>query len=107
LLQLAVDLEVAVKDYDSALQRVAVLQERWPRPEHWMICRAEILRLAGRLEEERKAWTVLRTHILTLPNLDRSSPYLIEVLARADKALGIQTPAPVAAPSPAPGTAKN
>jgi predicted Zn-dependent protease len=98
LLSLAVDLETESGEFDAALPRLDVLQKLWPRPEPWMVRRAELLSAAGRPEQARKAWEDLRAHILSLPNLERATPHLAETLAQAEKALGIVSPAPVVAP---------
>jgi predicted Zn-dependent protease len=106
LLSLAVDLEMEAGEFDAALPRLDVLQKLWPRPEPWMVRRAQLLIAAGRAAEARKAWEELRAHILSLPNLERATPHLTETLAQAEKALGVVSPAPVVAP-PASPTASN
>jgi len=101
LLILSIDLEVEAGEYDAALGRLAALEKNWPRREPWMKRRAEILTLAGRPEEARSAWQALREHLLALPNLERATPFLTEMLGHAERGLGIASPTPVIAP-PAP-----
>ena len=98
LLQCALDIETAAGLWDAALGRIDALQQTAPRPEPWMARRAELLHTAGRPDEARAAWTALRAHLLSLPNLERGTPLLAGVLAQADKALGNPSPPPVIAP---------
>jgi tetratricopeptide (TPR) repeat protein len=98
LLQCALDIETAAGLWDAALGRIDALQQTAPRPEPWMARRAGLLQTAGRADEARAAWTALRAHLLSLPNLERGTPLLAGVLAQADKALGNPSPPPVIAP---------
>jgi tetratricopeptide (TPR) repeat protein len=98
LLSASLDAELKAGSFDEALQRLAELQRTAPRPEPWMARRAEVLQAAGRAAEARAAWTLLRTHLLALPNLERGTPLLAGVFAQTEKALGAASPAPVIAP---------
>jgi tetratricopeptide (TPR) repeat protein len=98
LLQCALGIETAAGLWDAALGRIDALEKAAPRPEPWMAYRAELLQTAGRADESRAAWTALRAHLLSLPNLERGTPLLAGILAQAEKALGNQSPQPVIAP---------
>ena len=97
-LMLALDMELAAKDFDAALLRVEAMKKSAPRPEPWMARRAQVLALANRDAEAKAAWTSLRDHLMALPNLERGMPMLSQLLAEAQQALGVATPAPVIAP---------
>lgn len=101
LLLRSLDHELAAKHFDQALACVAALQVAAPRPEPWMGRRAQILVQAGRAAEAQTAWLNLRTQLLGLPNLERGTPAMSQLLAEAQGALGVATSAPVIAP-PAP-----
>lgn len=101
LLSASLEAELKAGNVDEALQRLSELQKTAPRPEPWMARRAEALLSAGRAAEARAAWTVLRSHLLALPNLERGTPLLAGVFAQTEKALGLAAPAAVVAP-PAP-----
>ena len=97
LLQCALGIETSAGLWDAALGRIAALQQTAPRPEPWMARRAELLQTAGRPDEARAAWTALRAHLLSLPNLERGTPLLRGILAQTEKALGNNSPPPVIA----------
>ena len=101
LLNASLAAELKAGNFHEAIQRVDALQKIAPRREPWMARRAELLQAAGRHEEARAAWTALRSHLLSLPNLERGTPLLAGVLAQTEKALGLAAPAAVVAP-PAP-----
>ena len=52
-----------------------------------MARRAELLALAGRLDEARAAWSALKQHLSSLPNLQRGTPDFLALSAKADAAL--------------------
>ena len=87
LIQMALELETAAGKYDAALSRLAILEKQAPRPEPWMARRAELLAKAGRAEESRAAWTALKQHLSSLPNLERGTPDFLALSAKADAAL--------------------
>jgi tetratricopeptide (TPR) repeat protein len=87
LLLRALELDLALARYDSALQRVETLRGLSPRPEPWMARRAEILAQAGRAAESHAAWQALAAHLDTLPNLDRGTPAIRRLAERARTAL--------------------
>jgi tetratricopeptide (TPR) repeat protein len=101
LLLCALRIETDSALWDSALGRIDALQKSAPRPEPWMARRAELLQTAGRPGESRAAWTALRAHLLSLPNLERGTPLLGGILAQSEKALGNESQSPViASPQP-------
>ena len=83
----AMELEIAIKDFDAALRRVDVMQKSAPRPEPWMARRATILGQAGRTEESKAAWQALVDHLNALPNKQRSAHAMSKLAADARKAL--------------------
>lgn len=87
LLLRAMEMEIAAGKYDAALTRLSVLEKQAPRLEPWMARRAELLAQAGRTEEARAAWTVLKQHISSLPNLQRGTPDILALMAKANAAL--------------------
>lgn len=98
LLRCALEIETKAEAWDAALGRIGTLQKTAPREEPWMARRAELLARAGRAEEARAAWTGLRDHLLSLPNLDRGTPHNASLLAEARQALGETAPAKAVAP---------
>jgi predicted Zn-dependent protease len=103
LLACALEIDRQRGAWDAALRRVDALQKTAPKPEPWMARRAELLQAAGRPDEARAAWTALRSHLLSLPNLERGTPLLAGILAQTEKALGKESPSPViAAPTSPP-----
>jgi tetratricopeptide (TPR) repeat protein len=93
LLAVAVELE----QWEQVLVAVDGLQKVAPRPEPWMMRRAEVLEAAGQQSEARAAWQKLRDHLLTLPSLERGTGQLAEFWGRARSALGEPFAKPVAA----------
>ena len=83
----ALDYELVTRQFDAALSRIAVMQKTAPRPEPWMAKRASVLAQAGRLAESRAAWTALRDHLASLPNLDRGSHAMSIIAEQAQQAL--------------------
>lgn len=83
----ALDLEIASKNYDAALRRVAEMQKEAPRPEPWMARRATILSQAGRSEESRAAWQALSDHLASLPPSERTSHAMTQFADEARQAL--------------------
>lgn len=101
LLVCAVDCATELGRTDAAITHLERLRMVWPRPELWMRQKAELLAEAGRKEESLAAWRELHDHLMALPNLERAQPFLAEPLAASRRALGLSSPAAVAAP-PAP-----
>ncbi len=97
LLVPSLDLELAARHFDEALVRAKAMQKTAPRPEPWMLRRAEILQQAGRADDAKAAWRSLRNHLLALPNLERGTPLLAQIFTDTQRALGLAAPAPVIA----------
>jgi tetratricopeptide (TPR) repeat protein len=83
----AIDLELAARDFDTALGHVAAMLESAVRPEPWMAKRAAILQLAGRNAESSAAWRELAAHLESLPNLERGNPAMMKLMDDAKLAL--------------------
>lgn len=83
----ALDLEIAMKDFDAALRRVEEAQKDAPRPEPWMARRATVLTQAGRIEESRGAWKALAKHLDSLPAQARTSRAMTTLADEARQAL--------------------
>lgn len=101
LLEALLAVGVELEQWEQVLAAVDGLQKVAPRPEPWMMRRAEVLEAAGQQAEARAAWQKLRDHLLTLPSLERGTGQLAEFLDCARSALGEPISKPVAAlPAP-------
>lgn len=98
ILVCAVECAAELDEVDAAITYLGRLEKVWPRPEPWMQRKAELLGKAGRIRESTAAWRSLHDRLISLPNLERSQPFLAETLAACRTALGIETPAAVVAP---------
>lgn len=83
----ALELDVQLKRYDAALQRVDVLAAHSPRQEEWLRRRGEILELAGRPAEARAAWAAAWAALETLPPHRRQVPAAEQLAATIQAAL--------------------
>lgn len=83
----ALELDLAMKNFDTALRRIAEAQHDAPRPESWMARRAAILAQAGRLDESRAAWKALTQHLASLPDQERTSHAMTAIADEARQAL--------------------
>jgi tetratricopeptide (TPR) repeat protein len=63
----AVDLAASLGRFDDAVDRLDVLLHRYPGNEAWLLRKGEILRLAGRTEDARRAFTSALESIETRP----------------------------------------
>lgn len=102
LLERAVELHLRSGQIEPALRHLASLQRVMPRPEPVMARRAQVLEQAGHRAESAAAWAALRDHLLALPNLDRGTPAMSQLLRQAEQALGVATLQAVSAPPAAP-----
>jgi tetratricopeptide (TPR) repeat protein len=92
----ALDLEVAMKNFDAALRRIEEARQTAPRPEPWMARRATILSQAGRIDESRAAWKALADHLASLPGRERTSRAMTRLNEEAQQALAkLNAPSPV------------
>jgi tetratricopeptide (TPR) repeat protein len=98
----ALDLEIAMKDFDAALRRLEEAQRDAPRPEPWMARRAAVLAQAGRIEESREAWNALAKHLDSLPEQERTSHAMSKLTEETRQALASQKSVSPAEPPPAP-----
>ena len=98
----ALDLEIAMKDFEAALRRVEDARQNAPRPEPWMARRATVLAQAGRIEESRAAWKALAKHLDSLPDQERTSFAMRKLAEETSQALATLKSLAAAEPPPAP-----
>ncbi len=87
LLTRALALEAGLGRIDAAVGRLELLAQKDPRPEPWLLKRAQLLLQAGRIIEARDAAEDLHRHLTGLPNLERGLPALRNVAAELDPLL--------------------
>lgn len=75
----ALDLDVELRRYDSALARVLEIESRAERKDSWLVRRGEILLLAGRRDEAREAYRAALASIEGLPAGRRTAPFTREL----------------------------
>lgn len=97
----ALELEIAMKDFEAALRRIEEARRNAPRPEPWMARRAAVLAQAGRIEDSRAAWKALTEHLASLPERERTSHAMTQLTEEADQALAKLHSLSAAPPSPA------
>jgi predicted Zn-dependent protease len=83
----ALDLEIAMKDFEAALRRIEEARQAAPRPEPWMARRAAVLAQAGRIKESRAAWKALAEHLNSLPDQERTSYAMSKLTEETSQAL--------------------
>jgi len=89
----AIDYELELKRWDSALMRLDKILENAPRKDRWLMRRAEILLLAGRDAEARENWKRARTEFEALPERMRTTRAGLQQAARFQEVLGVvETP---------------
>jgi hypothetical protein len=81
------DLELSMKNFDTALRQIEDAQKDAPRPEPWMARRAAVLKQAGRIEESRAAWKALAQHLASLPERERTSNAMSKLTEETHHAL--------------------
>jgi predicted negative regulator of RcsB-dependent stress response len=79
----AIEIEVDLGRFDSALARVDRLAARSPRQETWLAQRGEILEAAQRREEARASYVRVLTEIEKLPAQRRRTPAMTQLQSRA------------------------
>jgi predicted Zn-dependent protease len=79
----AIEIEVALGRFDSALARGDRLVARSPRQETWLARRGEILEVAQRPEEAHGSYLRVLTEIEKLPALRRRTPAMTQLRSRA------------------------
>jgi len=87
LQDLAIDLELALRQYDNALARLETLAARSPRKETWLVRKAEILESAGRSAQARDAYLKTLDAIAELPDSRQHNRAVEQLEARARTAL--------------------
>lgn len=78
----AIDAELKLGNFDSAIARVDKIAERSPRKETWLSRRGEILVQAGRPAEALKAYQSAQLALQTLPPTRRNVPAMQELARR-------------------------
>jgi tetratricopeptide (TPR) repeat protein len=85
----AIDLELELKRYDSALARVEEIARQSERKDPWLVRRGEILRQAGRVSEAREAFVSALRCIEALPASRRAAPFTRDLEQRVRTALEV------------------
>ncbi|HMJ90376.1 MAG TPA: tetratricopeptide repeat protein [Candidatus Acidoferrum sp.] len=83
----AIDIEVALKRFDSALKRLDGVLSRTPRKESWLVRRAEILKIAGRNEASQSAYREALAALDKLPTGQRHTRAMTQLEASIRSAL--------------------
>jgi tetratricopeptide (TPR) repeat protein len=83
----AIELEISVKRYESALDRLNKITAQSERKELWLVRRAEILHLAARNEEAKAAYGQALEAIQKLPEGRRNTRYTKELQKKIELAL--------------------
>jgi tetratricopeptide (TPR) repeat protein len=83
----AIDLEVASRHYDAALERLERVAAQSQRKEAWLARRGEILRQAGRVAEAREAFSRALEALESLPAFRRNTKATVELENRVRAAL--------------------
>jgi tetratricopeptide (TPR) repeat protein len=91
---LAIDLEVARKDFDGALARVEQISAASKRKEPWLERRGDILQQAGRSAEARSAYVAALSEVRDLPARVRTRKATIDLENRLRAKIGPAAPAP-------------
>lgn len=83
----AIELELRRHNYDAALVRLDSVTSQSERKEAWLVRRGEILKLAGREEEARAAFSAALIAIDSLPPEHRQNKAVTTLQLRARRAL--------------------
>lgn len=100
----AIELDLGLRQYDSALRRLDTQRDPAARQEKWLVRRAEILALAGRVAEARDSYQAATQAIAALPARLQQTPAMNQLtlqIQRAVAALG-EKHSPINGPTPAP-----
>lgn len=84
----AIDLELQLKQYDRALERVERIAQQSERKETWLTRRGEILVRADRKAEARATFLEALSEIEKLPESRKNNRYTKELVRRIEEALG-------------------
>jgi predicted Zn-dependent protease len=93
----ALELELRLGRYDAALSRIGALLAAAPRPEEWLARKADVLALAGRLDEARAARVEALLALERLPRSKRQLKHTLALERELRTALGEQQTAQRAA----------
>ena len=83
----AIELEVDLKRYDAALNRLDQIMATSARKEKWLVRRGEILQQAGRYEEARAAYQQALQEMAALPPHRRQTKAILDLETRLLTAL--------------------
>ncbi|MCI0417107.1 tetratricopeptide repeat protein [bacterium] len=83
----AIDLELLLKHYEEALQRIDRIAEQSERKETWLARKGDILFLASRTEEARESYLLALEAIQGLPQSRKNNRYTRELEAKIRHAL--------------------
>jgi tetratricopeptide (TPR) repeat protein len=83
----AIDLELQLKRYEAALQRIDRIAEQSDRKETWLARQGEILLMASRKEEAQKSYRLALEAIEHLPQSRKNNRYTRELEAKIRLAL--------------------
>ena len=86
---MAIDLDLELKNYDSALRRVEEIARQSERKDPWLARRGEILQRAGRIKEARETYAVALASIETLPPSRRAAKFTQELEKQVRAALEV------------------
>lgn len=79
----ALEIELQLGRFDSALARIEDLRLRIPRLDAWHLQRARVLHQAGRKSEAREAYQAALTKLTTLPRKRRMTPMAQDMIQSA------------------------
>jgi tetratricopeptide (TPR) repeat protein len=85
----AIELEISLKRYDAALNRLEQIMSASHRKEKWLMRRGEILQLAGRYEEAQAVYQQALKEIETLPPHRRQTKAIQDLQTRLQIALDL------------------
>ncbi|MEO8218977.1 MAG: hypothetical protein ABI718_18025 [Acidobacteriota bacterium] len=81
----AIDLDLSMRNVDSALFRIDRLAAQSQRKEVWIVRRADILQAAGRGGEARSAYSEALRNIQSLPSAQRNRKATVEMERRLQR----------------------
>jgi predicted Zn-dependent protease len=87
--QPAIDLELEARRWPQALARIDLVAASSPRQESWLARRGEVLLLAGRRAEARRAFRAALAAVVALPPAERQRPTITELEARLRRRLAL------------------
>src|SRR3989304_3313278 len=79
LQQMALEIDLENKNYDSSLNRLNLLVKNSPRKEYWLLRRGEILEKIGRKAEAKKSYEEALKNLESRPAHRRNLPVLVKL----------------------------